>query len=393
MTLFVYFWFIVKPKILEHNMSNQDFFANQKEHTRIKLELFQKYLHSWLFVFLNYPKQFPIQVFDFFSGPGKTKTGELGSPLVILEEIARKYELVITKNKPVYLWFNDVDKNICQIRSHILHDFVEQNDGLKELRRRRLLFYNEYNDTFLNCFSLLRQQLSNGNSLVFLDQFGVKHINNQVFRQLLDYKYTDFFFFISTGFFVRFGKLEITEEIHPGFPVDRLKSRPFGQAHLAIRDYYQEMIPSNKKRDVFVFPFSLKANNNYYGMIFCTQHIKGADEFLKLAWGQNPLNGQANYDIHDDENRQPTLFRDSLSKVDLFEKELRKLIQDKVLSNNLKVYEYSLHHGFPSKIADEVVRKMKQEKNIDFSGRSLISYSSYKDNKVCYYTVNDQKSP
>ena len=69
------------------------------EGTLTKLQIYKSYVEAWLQVFLHSPKfeGKPLQVFDFFSGPGQDSSGTPGSPLIVLNELSNQRELIGTR--------------------------------------------------------------------------------------------------------------------------------------------------------------------------------------------------------------------------------------------------------------------------------------------------------
>ena len=92
--------------------------------TKIKLEIFRRYIREWLPVMLTSPtdgrKPFTrANILDFFSGPGRDLLGVPGSPLIVQEEIKaycrtrgdRKGNIVVR------MVFNDIDgENIARLQ-------------------------------------------------------------------------------------------------------------------------------------------------------------------------------------------------------------------------------------------------------------------------------------
>ena len=100
------------------------------EATREKLEIFKLYAKEWLPVFLARKKSWPkeIHIFDFFSGPGRSSEGELGSPLLLLEEIKntllQKQCLHGWKNRKIALHFFDADANKIILLNKNVHEYL-----------------------------------------------------------------------------------------------------------------------------------------------------------------------------------------------------------------------------------------------------------------------------
>jgi len=117
---------------------------------------------------------------------------------------------------------------------------------------------------------------------------------------------------------------------------------------------------------------------NLYGIIFGSKHPFGVDKFLRIAWKKNELNGEANFDIDKDRfkhSNQLVLFpwMRNLTKIEKFEKELSEFLLEKDRANK-EVYDFTLEHGHIPRHAHIVVKKLKIENKIIYSGRCCISY-------------------
>ena len=71
-----------------------DNFHNTEFHdtTQLKLDLFRGYIREWLPVFLTQKQNSPgrirhVNLYDFFAGSGYDKTGNPGSPIIVIEEL------------------------------------------------------------------------------------------------------------------------------------------------------------------------------------------------------------------------------------------------------------------------------------------------------------------
>lgn len=87
------------------------------EGTKVKLAIFRDYLREWLPVFLAKKEIYwnTINIYDFFSGPGSDGSGNKGTPLIILDELNRHFDNIITKKLNVNLYFNEYEKSKYEI--------------------------------------------------------------------------------------------------------------------------------------------------------------------------------------------------------------------------------------------------------------------------------------
>ncbi len=138
-----------------------------------------------------------------------------------------------------------------------------------------------------------------------------------------------------------------------------------------------------------MYPYSLKKGANIYGIIFGASHIRAVDKFLAIAWKRNGINGQANFDIEDDEVKaQGELFKKP-TKVEVFKEKVRGKVLAKEITNNFQLLDYALEEGHIGKHAAEVLQEMKKKGEISFEGKSpLVTYEQvYKMKRKLEYSI------
>ena len=359
------------------------------EGTQAKLEIFQKYFEEWLptFIMGNFKK--PIQVFDLFAGSGYAKNNVPGSPIRILEIINKHRRILVQKTKQVFLFLNDADQNkIEQLKINVAQKVKDLS--LNSLVVIKFSFLN-----FKECLSDYVKELNNGCNLIFIDQNGFKEVDEIVFQRLINLDTTEFLFFISSSYIHRFIEQDEVKKYHPKFDSDKIKQTPRKQIHNIICDEFGKYVPANIQ-SYGLIPFSIMKNDkiNVYGLIFVSRHIRGADKFLHTVWKENALNGNANYDIDEDlQKNQLHLFDGKkLTKIESFQNNLRNLILDGNIKNNFDAYVFTLNQGHISSHANEEIKRMKKEKLITFeSPSSLVNYETViKETKILEYKLVKQ---
>lgn len=206
-------------------------------------------------------------------------------------------------------------------------------------------------------------------NLLFLDQTGVKHINEETFLKIINLKQTDFLFFISSSTIKRFAE-------HPSISryiklsTEDIEKTPYHKIHRLVLEYYKSLIPKDK--EYYLASFSLKKNSGLYGLIFGSGHVLGIEKFLTTCWSVDPERGEANFDIDDDkiQKGQFDLFTNEVKKpkkVDLFERELREKVLNKSLTTDKDIYLFTITNGFlPShskKIISQLIKESKIQKS------------------------------
>ncbi|MDR3608947.1 MAG: three-Cys-motif partner protein TcmP [Ignavibacteriaceae bacterium] len=368
-------------------MSSKDIFDNPfDEGTLTKLEIFEKYFEKWLPTFVLSRFTNPIQVFDLFAGSGFDKNDIPGSPIRIIEIINKYSTILKSKNKIVHLFFNDLNsKKIKLLEKNVSGKITGY--GLSSC-----IEITYTNKTFSECLTDYSSILSNGCNLIFLDQNGFKEVNEVVFKQLIILERTDFMFFISSTHIHRFVERPEFQSHHPKFDTKKIKSAPRKRVHNVICEEFSKYVPSNIK-SYGLIPFSLmkEDRNNIYGLIFVCKHFLSAEKFLNIVWRQNALNGNANYDINEDvPKNQLELFEvKKLTKIELFQSQIRDKVITKDIKNNSDAYFFALNEGHICGHAASELRKMKQEKLITFDNSSpLVTYEQiFKAKRILEYKV------
>ena len=204
--------------------------------------------------------------------------------------------------------------------------------------------------------------MSNSANLILLDQYGFKHINQEVLTQITRLRGTDFLMFISSSILKRFSE---HPNIQKHLKIQGIKDVKYSETHRVVTNYFKSLMPNGTC--YYLAPFSIKKNSNIYGLIFGSGHIKGLEQFLEASWKIDPINGEANFDIDDDQIdlNQPHLFpdMDKSTKIKLFEKELENHLKDnlKILNNKDEINRFALLRGFLPKHTTSIVREFKKD--------------------------------
>lgn len=338
------------------------------EGTKAKLAIFRDYLREWLPVFVAKKEIYwnNINIYDFFSGPGTDSLGNDGTPLIILDELNAHFENIISKKLNVNLYFNEYDKSKFEILKKTV---LPENEDLRPYT------IEVDNLDFRIAFESKFPKMGNkGNTnLLFLDQTGVKHINEEIFSKIINLKQTDFLFFISSSSIKRFAE-------HPSISQyiklnsEDIDKTPYHKIHRLVLEYYKSLIPQNK--EYYLASFSLKKNAGLYGLIFGSGHVLGIEKFLTTCWNIDTERGEANFDIDDDKilKGQFDLFTNDIKKpkkVDLFEKELRDNILNKSLVTDKAIYLFTITNGFLPSHSKKIISQLIKENKIQKSNFNL----------------------
>jgi three-Cys-motif partner protein len=324
------------------------------EGTLTKLEVFQLYVREWLPVFLAREKIVWSQVhlFDFFCGSGTDSKGISGSPLRILEELQKQPAWLARRDVSTTVhFFDDKPEKIQELDAQIVQR------GLRALNVGFDIGAGEFSKTFANSKTLLR---SNDTAcLVFLDQYGIKDVTEDVFKFLVGCPCTDTLFFISSAIFSRLGDQPcIRKYLDLGKPEDS------HEAHRAVVEHFRRWIP--KDADYYLTPFSIKKGSNVYGLVFGSGHPLGMEKFLRVAWKKDQLNGEANFDINREGlSAQQTDMFERPTKVTAFEADLRDGVIGQRLRTEADIYRFCISCGMTPSHAEPVIKALKKERLIE----------------------------
>ncbi len=344
------------------------------EATLIKLDLYRRYVRAWLPVFLNSPKLAVdrIQIFDFFAGPGMDKNGKSGSPLIALEEIQSALSKDHKNDPEIHLYLNEFMKG----------KFDTLRGTCSESKLASRITFHYLNKEFKSAFDEWSPEIGKSSrgcktaSLLFLDQSGTKQITREIFSKIVFANRTDFLFFIASSYVYRFRTQPYNVEPAPILPQD-FEGMTMKNVHRKVCDAYRRLLPAGVR--YYLAPFSLAKDfgSNVYGLIFGSGHPLGMDKFLKICWDEDPLTGEANYDIDDDNIQlgQMTFWHEQPKKLDDFERQLERQIVERTLRDNVEIYEYALNHGFRASHAKEALSRMIKERIIPKQSFA-ISYES-----------------
>lgn len=338
------------------------------EGTKAKLAIFEDYLKEWLPVFLAkkeiyYPT---INTYDFFSGPGTDGHGNYGTPLIILNELLNYSDKIISKKLKVNLYFNEIDR----IKYEILNSEI-QNEKYKDLPVSISTDCLDFKIAFDKKYP--EMGIRGNANLLFLDQYGIKHITEDVFNKIINLKQTDFLFFISSSTIKRFtDHPNICQHIK--LNEKDVEKTPYHKIHRLVLEYYKSLIPNNK--DYYLGQFSLKKNAGLYGLIFGSGHVLGMEKFLNTSWNIDPERGEANFDIDEDNiiPGQLDLFSGEVrkpKKIEFFESALKKEIYSKRLLNDKDVYLFTLNYGIKMSISKQILKILIKENKIEKSNFDL----------------------
>jgi three-Cys-motif partner protein len=352
--------------------------------TKLKLEIFRGYIREWLPVFLSKRTFKAITLYDFFAGPGSDIEGEKGSPLIIIDEVEAYLNNPTTpkaQGVEIKLYFNDDDKS----KYLVLKEAIEK-EGIKgffSVEVENKDFTAAFNDKFSAIGA------ADTANLVILDQSGIKHITQDIFKKLMACRSTDILFFISSATVKRFVGENCIDQYLPSISKEQIDNLDAGHIHRFIcNEYYRKLVPTGK--DYYLSSFSIKKDSNVYGLIFGSGSLYGLEKFLRVCWAIDPKTGEANYNIDKDDFRdEESMFKELnvIHKKEEFQKNLTAELKKKPMTNK-ELYRYCLESGFLPKHVNEILKTLQKNGKLIVSPEG--SKGFYIDWK--YYSGREDKT-
>ncbi len=348
------------------------------EATLTKLMIFEDYAKEWLptLIMGRYKE---LWIFDFFAGPGCDTNGVAGSPIRVLQQVKNQIENVSRKQTKVNLCFNELDKTKFNKLQECCETYIKNNCELSSTQ----INIEYHNKDFEVLFDEKISTIKKLPSLVYIDQNGIKYLSDKYFLELANTNTTDFLYYVASSYLLRFGKTAGFQK-NINIDVEKAKKDPYKYIHKNILEQLEIRLPKESK--LSLYPFTIKKGTNIYGIIFGATHIRAVDKFLKTAWKNNKLNGEANFDINNDEEKSlydKDLFGKPIyNKKEEFSMKLRNLILTGEINNNKQAYDFTLKKGHIDKHASDVISQMKKEKLITYEGKKpLVNYEQVYQNK------------
>jgi three-Cys-motif partner protein len=343
-------------------MGNRDFHDKPYDAgTLAKLLIFELYAQEWIPVFLSQaePAFGEVHIFDFFCGPGTDSAGIHGSPLRILDQL-RGYHLKGLagwgKARIVVHLFDEDRKKIEALLSRLqVSEWAIPN---VEIDSRPL--------PFREALAAHQEILSNARTakLLIIDQYGVDEVSDDIFKQLIGFPTTDFIFFLSSSTLHRFRD-------HPAIKQKIERPGDSYDVHRAAIKYFRDLVPGGT--GVYLAPFSILKRSNIYGLVFGSQHPLGIHKFLRVAWANDQIAGEANFDIERENigRNEGILALDVMrpSKVRGFEEDLEAALRAGSMKSEADVARFCIEAGMTCQHSARVLKKLKMEGVIELDFR------------------------
>lgn len=149
----------------------ESFFDEPEEQSRVKAEIVVNYFGAWSRIMGKHAER--IGYLDFFAGPGRYKTGEKSTPLLILERALASEDLT---DRLVSL-FNDANPDFTSM----LKTEIEELPGIERLKHQPQIITGEISDDLIEHF----EQIKTIPSLSFIDPWGYRGLSLRLIRAVI----------------------------------------------------------------------------------------------------------------------------------------------------------------------------------------------------------------
>jgi hypothetical protein len=117
--------------------------------------------------------------------------------------------------------------------------------------------------------------------------------------------------------------------------------------------------------DVFLGRFSIRKRSNIYGLIFGSHHPLGIHKFLRVAWENDQIAGEANFDIERlnvADGEMLLNFDEFLPNKTLeFERELEQALRSGKYHSEADILYFCIGAGMTCQHCTRVIQKLKTE--------------------------------
>lgn len=303
---------------------------NIEPHTRAKHEILRRYLNAWFAILGKFNQR--VVYIDGFSGPGRYKGGEKGSPVIALESAMTHYANQIIK-EATFIFIDENQQRVDHLKSEVKALRVPANFHVE-------IELDQFDSTLKEMLDNLDAKGAQlAPTFAFVDPFGFKGVPYDLVERLLKNQKTEVFINIMADPINRF--LEhpdpnITNHITSLFGTSEVHRiiNSKGDRIRRLRELYQIQLQKIAK---YVRYFEMKDENNriIYYLFFATNNRIGHLKMKEAFWKVDPSTG-ISFSDHTNP-AQPVLFNIDPS-LDLEEELLRNFYGQKVKVSQVRVF-------------------------------------------------------
>ncbi len=122
---------------------------------------------------------------------------------------------------------------------------------------------------------------------------------------------------------------------------------------------------------MFLGRFSIRKRSNIYGLIFGSRHPLGIHKFLQVAWANDEIAGEANFDIERENiapNEMVLPFEEMRpNKIREFEAELENSLRAGKMQSEADVVRFCIEAGMTCQHSTPVLKKLKSKGVIELN--------------------------
>ncbi|WP_052400045.1 three-Cys-motif partner protein TcmP [Methanobacterium formicicum] len=302
-------------------------------HTAAKHVILEKYLGAWFPIMGTTNGR--ILYVDGFSGPGKYKNGELGSPLIALN-LAKDHIHFDKLRSQIVFYFIEADEDRCLHLEKLLDDIdIPENFRVQAIC-----------DTFVNTLTSIFERLDEQNknlapSFLFIDPFGYSQIPFHVIKKIMSYNRCEVLITFMYDYINRFIEQEDRAHLFDQlFGTDEWRKISTSENSEDRKDFVHNLYVSQLKDEAnikYVRSFEMvnKKGHTEYFLIFGTNSIDGLKHMKYAMWKVDDV-GDFRFSDRTDQN-QTVLFE----KTPNYE-QLKTILIDKFKGQTVSVEELEL---------------------------------------------------
>lgn len=335
------------------------------EHSKAKVDLYSKYLSTYLNILSRVDFIKGIRLYDLMCGEGIYLDNSKGSPIVAMQSIKEHYFSNNNSCPNIKVWFNDKDKSeiepnrykIERVKDYISNMFIPSN-----------VFINYSKEDFKDLFPKVKQELhhlNNEKAILFIDPYGYKEVNPDIIKEFLSYRNAEIILFLPISFMYRFFNKSLNDdEFHGGAALRTFLSSLMEKNNdfQSVTSIYQFVIQLKnafryflKHEKIYVDTFTLQRDNqNTYCLFFFTPNELGFEKMLETKWKLDEQQGKG-FKI---KSNQTSLF-DEVEVCD-FSNEVLSFIKSSKYKTNSELYLFGLEKGFLPKHINKVLRNLQK---------------------------------
>jgi three-Cys-motif partner protein len=251
-------------------------------HTKAKHEILRRYLAAWFPILGTYHKR--IVYIDGFSGPGRYKDGEPGSPLIALDVAANHRKS--TSGEIVFWFIEEREDRLAHLKEELAALGVPSHFTVTAESGR---FHEKFGKVLA---SIEEDKNSPAPTFAFIDPFGFSGIPFSLIERLLSHKRCEVFitFMVDAiNRFVEHPEDKVVQHIVEAFGGDDAVqvAKGIGNRIVRLRELYQSKLSSVAKYVRF-FEMRDRQDRPQYYLFFATNNELGHVKMKEAMWKVDP---------------------------------------------------------------------------------------------------------